>query len=71
MNIFMGIVTFIGMTTTFFCVFMLFRNKWVYDQRIKILDSDLSKYRKLPDYDTMLNKFWIWNVDKFIKEEND
>ncbi len=70
MNMFLGIVAFIGMTTAFFCIFMLFRNKWVYNQRIKLLDHDSIKYRKLPDYDTMLNTFWIWDVNKFIKEEN-
>ena len=54
-----------------FCLFMLCRSEWVYSQRTKLLYSDYDKYKKLPDYDIMVNKFWVWNVNKFIKEENE
>lgn len=44
------------------------RNNWVFDQSIKLLDQDYAKYKQLPNYNTMICKFWIWNIDKFIEE---
>jgi hypothetical protein len=48
-------------------VFFLFRNSWVYRQRSKLLDSDRDKYYQLPPYDDMVIRFWIWDVNKFLK----
>jgi len=53
--------------TQAFLIMMLFRNGWVHSTRNKILKSGLREFYKLPSYNTMMLKFWIWNVDKFKK----
>jgi hypothetical protein len=51
------------------CVFVLHRNNAVYNYRMAMLDKgDLETYNKLPDYRTMMLKFWI-PVDKFIESK--
>ena len=50
-----------------FAVFMLFRNSWVFKNRIRMIDEDYEKYHCLQDYNYILNRFWIWDFDKFLK----
>lgn len=52
-----------------FCVFMIVRNIWVCEERVNLIDSDFISYKRLPSYDVMLGKFWIWDVKKFLKGE--
>lgn len=52
----------------FIVVFILIRNEWVYRKRVKILREDSDKFYRLEDYDEMMYRFWIWDVEKFIKE---
>jgi len=47
-----------------FGVIMMIRNKWVLNQRLSI---DYTLYDKLPSYNEMMFKFWIWDINKFIK----
>lgn len=52
------------------CAFMLRRNEWVCDVRIQELrkmpvERGLHEHDRLPSYDEMLFKFWIWDVEKF------
>lgn len=47
------------------CGLMLVRNDWVYRERGKLLDADFPRYRQLPSYNCTMNKFWIWDIDKF------
>lgn len=49
----MGIFV-ICITGMLFCAFMLFRNKWVLDNRLKVLDRRDGSYGRLPSYDHML-----------------
>ncbi len=49
------------------CIFMLFRNHWVYKQRISLLSKDYHLYKRLPSYNHMMLTFWIWNVKRYIK----
>jgi len=49
-----------------FILVWLIRNNWVYTQRIKLISTDFNKYKSLPSYHTMLLKFWIWNIEKFV-----
>ena len=57
-----------------FSLLMLFRNNWVYNKRTEILNrqtnlSDLNnEYDRLPSYDQMMWRFWIWDIEKFIKK---
>lgn len=50
------------------CIYMLIRNQWVFDNRIKILNRSHLEYSRLPSYDTMLNRFWVWDIEKFKGE---
>ena len=50
--------------------YLLKRNDWVCNQKIKLLFNNRKKYDKLPSYDYMFCKFWIWDINKFIKENN-
>ncbi len=52
-------------------VFRLVRNSWVYDQRTHLVFSDYATYKKLPSYGTMLNQFWIWDINEFVKLEEE
>lgn len=70
MNIFMGIVSCVLVFLLFFFIILFFRNEWVYMKRIDMSNTNYYLYNKLPSYYTMLLKFWIWDVNKFIKEEN-
>lgn len=58
--------------------FMLYRNSWVYRARQSVLhDPDLPlevcmyEYDRLPPYETMLKKFWVWDLDKFMSTDPD
>ena len=52
-----------------FCGFMLIRNHWVFKNRCKLIDSDFVAYKKLPSYDYMFYRFWIWDMKKFKQRE--
>jgi hypothetical protein len=48
--------------------FALYRNYWVFQMRIGILQHDVDVYDRLPSYETMFFKFWIWDINKFLKQ---
>lgn len=49
-------------------VFCLIRNNWTYKARMAaIIDGSLEEYNRLPDYDTMMMRWWVWDVEKFKK----
>ena len=49
-----------------FVPFILYRNVWVRNKRGYVLwKRHPYEYDKLPEYNTMLWKFWIWDVEKF------
>lgn len=56
------------------------RIDWVYEQRMKLLDQALDdtlsgktssiydgEYFRLPSFAVMVAKFWVWDVEKFIR----
>ena len=60
---------------------MLIRNCWVYCKRMELLESEYQRalltgqthlycktFESLPSYSAMMWKFWIWDVDKFLKK---
>ena len=49
-------------------LFMTFRNHWVHDVRSKLLHEDYDEFKKLVSYNQMYWKVWIWDINKFKKE---
>lgn len=41
----------------------------IYNYRVELLYSDRNKYLLLPSYNEMMYKFWIWDFDKFLVEQ--
>ncbi len=52
-----------------FCAYMLFRNGRVYRYRVWLLENNRASYARLPEYDLMLNKFWVWPLSRFLPKE--
>ncbi len=50
------------------CWYLLVRNNWVYTHRTKILNmgdmGDMTEYDNLLSYKEMMNKFWVWDIEK-------
>lgn len=51
------------------CYFLLLRNDWIYKELVNLIDSDFISYKRLPSYDVMLWKIWVWDIKKFLKGE--
>jgi hypothetical protein len=51
-----------------FCFFMLYRNNWVYKQRMLLIDTKWETYHNYWDYQKMMKYWWIWNVEKMKNE---
>ncbi len=58
-------------------LYMLYRNKKVYEYRKGILDGmryhpgwqkDMDRYQSV-SYQEMVYKFWVWPLDRFYEEE--
>lgn len=58
-----------------FGFYMRHRNDCVFKFRNAILDkceadrSQMMVYRKLPSYETMVRRFWIWPLEKFLPKD--
>ena len=50
-------------------LFLLYRINKVYIYRTDLLWDDFEAYNRLPSYDEMVWKFWVWDLDRFIEEE--
>lgn len=48
------------------CALALIRNQWVYVRRMQVLEASIDAYEAMPDYDTMMAKWWIWDAARFI-----
>lgn len=53
----------------FFCIFMAFRNQWVYKQRLNLINNKWESYPNYWTYNKMFLHFWIWDVEKMKDEE--
>lgn len=52
----------------FLIILLIIRNEWVFRKRMKILKHGGHLiYESLPSYSTMILKFWIWDINKFLK----
>lgn len=51
--------------------FALYRNNWVLRERLKMIKSNLDKYKMLPSYNEMLwgDKFWKFDINIYFKEK--
>lgn len=47
----------------------MYRNYWVFENRNKLLTSDINEFKKLVSYNQMYWKVWIWDINKFKKED--
>lgn len=47
------------------CFYMLARNNAIYRYRMAVLERSTEEYDRLPPYDTMLYRFWIWPLKVF------
>jgi len=59
-------------------LFMIFRNHWVFKKRMEILQNGslnaidrYSLYERLPPYNVMVRRWWVWDVNKFLNNEGD
>ena len=62
------IVYLVVMAIMAICIFFFFRANWVFNTHVKLLKKNLDQYKKLRGRNYMLQHFWIWDVEKFIKE---
>ena len=47
------------------CVYILIRNEYVYRYRTRLLIADFERYQRLPSYDRMVYRFWVWPLSRF------
>ena len=57
-------------------LFMLFRIHWVFNKRTEILknigmslNDRHSLYERLPSFNVMVRRWWIWDVNKFLSDK--
>ena len=53
----------------FLVLLSFYRNNWVYSVRDKLLVNDIEEFEKLVSYNQMYWKVWIWDINKFKKED--
>lgn len=51
-----------------FLLLLLWRNTRVHRFRMDLIRSDWRAFNRLPSYDTMLLRFWVWPLRRFLKE---
>jgi len=48
-----------------FGAYLQVRNVMVYRFRSRVLEESMRDYDQLPEYDTMMWRFWVWPLEKF------
>ena len=66
------LVIMVGGILILFCIYILFRNIWVYTKRLEInkkcyKEGDWTEYNKLLSYDNMMKKWWCWDITKLVR----
>ena len=61
------ILAIVALGMALFALGMGVRNKWVFDRLTELnrFEGNHHVIRDYADYDTMMRKFWIWDVEKF------
>jgi hypothetical protein len=49
--------------------YFLVRNELVYRFRILLIRTDPAAYDRLPTYDDMMLRFWVWPLRRFLPKE--
>lgn len=45
-------------------MYMLARNDWILKIRLRMIEEDWESYRQAPNYETMLYRWWCWDIEK-------
>ena len=65
-----AIVLMVSLPIYGFVFYMIYRSNKVFDYRTQVLFKEgTDEYRKLPSYDTMVYKFWVWPMSEFKKQD--
>ena len=49
---------------------LLWRNERVYRFRVALIWADWAAFQRLPSYDAMMLRFWIWPLRRFLPKES-
>lgn len=60
------IIIWICILLLVFANYMLIRNHFVCNFRLDMLKRGIPTYMGLPSYDSMLWRFWVWPLTKFL-----
>lgn len=59
----------ITVSLTFWFCFLVRRMTWVYVFTLECIARDVRIYHRLPSFNSMLWRVWIWDVKKFLPED--
>lgn len=59
------IILVISSAGLFASLFALVRVRWVFNMRINMIDEDYEAYKRLPTFDAMMRRFWVWDIEAF------
>lgn len=66
MNLFLKVLLIICAIGLVVCLYMFIRNHWVFRNRVRLIGTP--DYHRLPSYDYMMSRWWVWNIKKFLKD---
>lgn len=64
------IVAFVPFTFAITFQLYLVRVHLVLYKRLKLLREDYETYQCLPPLNAMVRRFWVWDMEKFVKRED-
>jgi len=61
------ILSIVALILAFYSIGLTIRNQWVFNRQTELnrFENGVHVIRMYADYDTMMRKFWIWDVEKF------
>ncbi len=61
------ILSIVALVLALYALGLAIRNRWVFDRQTELnrFENGVHVIRGYADYDTMMRKFWIWDVEKF------
>lgn len=69
MEFFLSAVKCVCIASIALSLYLLVRNYFVFTYRMKVINTNFDRYDLLPSYHTMMWKFWVWPMDKFMPED--
>jgi hypothetical protein len=60
-------MAYISLAFSFLSIAILVRNEWVFERRVELnrFEDGVHVIRQYADYNTMLLRFWVWDIEKF------